>query len=207
MRPLEYLKSNGVEYSVADVDYNDTEKTINNFRKAFKENTKLVVCTHASNVFGIKLPIQRIAALCKLNGILFCTDAAQTAGIIPISLKNSDIDYLCTAGHKGLYGPMGTGLLVINSDTIPESLIQGGTGSLSAQVNQPEILPDKFESGTHNLLGIAGLNEGIKYVMNKSPQKYLTMKLVLQKIFMTVCLKLKILNYIHQNPMMTDLYR
>lgn len=76
---------------------------------------------------------------------------------------------------------MGTGLLVINSDTIPESLIQGGTGSLSAQVNQPEILPDKFESGTHNLLGIAGLNEGIKYVMNKSPQKYLTMKLVLQK--------------------------
>lgn len=111
----------------------------------------------------------------------FCTDAAQTAGIIPISLKNSDIDYLCTAGHKGLYGPMGTGLLVINSDTIPESLIQGGTGSLSAQVNQPEILPDKFESGTHNLLGIAGLNEGIKYVINKSPQKYLTMKLVLQK--------------------------
>lgn len=181
VRPFEYLKSNGVEYSVADVDYNDTEKTIGNFRKAFKENTKLVVCTHASNVFGIRLPIQRIAALCKLNGILFCTDAAQTAGIIPISLKNSDIDYLCTAGHKGLYGPMGTGLLVINSDTIPESLILGGTGSLSAQVNQPEILPDKFESGTHNLLGIAGLNEGIKYVMNKSPQKIFDYEISLAK--------------------------
>lgn len=170
VRPLEFLKNKGVEYSIAQVDYADNEKTVDNFRKAFKENTKLVICTHASNVFGIRLPIERIAALCKLNGILFCVDAAQTAGLIPISLKNSDIDYLCTAGHKGLYGPMGTGLLIINSKVIPESLIQGGTGSLSAQVNQPEILPDKFESGTHNLIGIAGLNEGIKYVMRKTPQ-------------------------------------
>ena len=170
VRPLEFLKNRGVEYSIAQVDYADNEKTVDNFRKAFKENTRLVICTHASNVFGIRLPIERIAALCKLNGILFCVDAAQTAGLIPIYLKNSDIDYLCTAGHKGLYGPMGTGLLIINSKVIPESLIQGGTGSLSAQVNQPEILPDKFESGTHNLIGIAGLNEGIKYVMKKTPQ-------------------------------------
>lgn len=170
VRPLEFLKNRGVEYSIAQVDYADNEKTVDNFRKAFKENTKLVICTHASNVFGIRLPIERIAALCKLNGILFCVDAAQTAGLIPISLKNSDIDYLCTAGHKGLYGPMGTGLLIINSKVIPESLTQGGTGSLSAQVNQPDILPDRFESGTHNLIGIAGLNEGIKYVMRKTPQ-------------------------------------
>lgn len=170
VRPLEFLKNRGVEYSIAQVDYADNEKTVDNFRKAFKENTRLVICTHASNVFGIRLPIERIAALCKLNGILFCVDAAQTAGLIPISLKNSDIDYLCTAGHKALYGPMGTGLLIINSKVIPESLIQGGTGSLSAQVNQPEILPDKFESGTHNLIGIAGLNEGIKYVIRKTPQ-------------------------------------
>lgn len=171
VRPLEYLKTKGVDYSVAEIEFGDTEKTIDNFRNSFKENTKLVICTHASNVFGVRLPIERIAALCRLNGILFCTDAAQTAGIIPISIKNSDIDFLCTAGHKGLYGPMGTGLLIINSEVIPESLTQGGTGSLSAQINQPEILPDKFESGTHNLLGIAGLNEGIKYVLNKTPQK------------------------------------
>lgn len=171
VRPLEYLKTKGVDYSVAEIEFGDTEKTIDNFRNSFKENTKLVICTHASNVFGVCLPIERIAALCRLNGILFCTDAAQTAGIIPISMKNSDIDFLCTAGHKGLYGPMGTGLLIINSEVIPESLTQGGTGSLSAQINQPEILPDKFESGTHNLLGIAGLNEGIKYVLNKTPQK------------------------------------
>ncbi len=171
VRPLEFLKNKGIEYSIAQVEYGDVEKTIDNFRSSFRENTKLVICTHASNVFGIRLPIERISALCKLNGILFCTDAAQTAGIIPISLKNTDIDYLCTAGHKGLYGPMGTGLLIISSDVIPESLTQGGTGSLSVQINQPEILPDKFESGTHNLLGIAGLNEGIKYVMHKTEQR------------------------------------
>lgn len=181
VRPLEFLKSKGVEYSIAQVEpYND-EATIDNFRNSFKENTKLVICTHASNVFGIKLPINRIAALCKINGLLFCTDAAQTAGIIPISLKNSDIDFLCTAGHKGLYGPMGTGLLVINSKTIPESLVQGGTGSMSAQVNQPQVLPDKFESGTHNLPGIAGLNEGIKYVLRKTPQKIYDYEMSLAK--------------------------
>ena len=146
VRPLEYLKTKGVDYSIAEIEFGDTEKTIDNFRNSFKANTKLVICTHASNVFGVRLPIERIAALCKLNGILFCTDAAQTAGIIPISMKNSDIDFLCTAGHKGLYGPMGTGLLIINSEVIPESLTQGGTGSLSAQINQPEILPDKFEA-------------------------------------------------------------
>lgn len=96
-------------------------------------------------------------------------------------MKNSDIDFLCTAGHKGLYGPMGTGLLIINSEVIPESLTQGGTGSLSAQINQPEILPDKFESGSHNLLGIAGLNEGIKYVLNKTPQKIFDYEIKLAK--------------------------
>ena len=166
VRPLEFMKSQGIEYSIADYD-EDEETTINNFRTAIKSNTKLVICTHASNVFGIKMPIDRISALCRIYGIMFCLDAAQSAGVVDISLKNSCIDYLCTAGHKGLYGPMGTGILVINNKVLPDSLIQGGTGSLSININQPEILPDKYESGTPNLLGIAGLNEGIKFVLNK----------------------------------------
>ena len=166
VRPLEFMKSQGIEYSIADYDENE-ETTINNFRTAIKSNTKLVICTHASNVFGIKMPIDRISALCRIYGIMFCLDAAQSAGVVDISLKNSCIDYLCTAGHKGLYGPMGTGVLVINNKVLPDSLIQGGTGSLSININQPEILPDKYESGTPNLLGIAGLNEGIKFVLNK----------------------------------------
>ena len=98
---------------------------------------------------------------------LFCLDAAQSAGVLPISLKNSCIDYLCTAGHKGLYGPMGTGLLLINTEKTPDSLFQGGTGSFSSDRKQPDILPDKFESGTPNLPGIAGLNEGIRFVLSR----------------------------------------
>lgn len=171
VRPLEAMRGNGVEYSVAEVVEGDDEATINNFRNSFKSNTRLVICTHASNVFGIKLPIERIAALCRINGILFCLDAAQTAGVIPIDLGNSCIDYLCTAGHKGLYGPMGTGVLIINSKTTPVSLIQGGTGSFSSNKEQPDILPDKYESGTPNLPGIAGLNEGVKFVMRKTPEQ------------------------------------
>ena len=142
VRPLETLKKNKIEYSVAECVPYDDEQTIENFRKQFKSNTKLVICTHASNVFGIKLPIERIGALCRLNGMLFCVDAAQSAGTADINLSDSCIDFLCTAGHKGLYGPMGTGLLIINSETTPDSLIQGGTGSDSANLNQPEILPD-----------------------------------------------------------------
>lgn len=167
LRPLEFLKDRGIEYSVANYVPYDDEATIDNFRNAIKDNTKLVICTHASNVFGVKLPIERIGALCRIYGILFCVDAAQSAGVVPVSLKDNYIDFLCTAGHKGLYGPMGTGLLIVNTDNLPESLIQGGTGSESANPHQPEILPDKYESGTPNLPGIAGLNEGIKYVLNK----------------------------------------
>lgn len=103
----------------------------------------------------------------------FCVDAAQSAGTADINLSDSCIDFLCTAGHKGLYGPMGTGLLIINSETTPDSLIQGGTGSDSANLNQPEILPDKYESGTPNLPGIAGLNAGIKFVLNKKQTEYI----------------------------------
>lgn len=171
VRPLEFMKNYGVEYSIADYVPYDDEKTIDNFRKLIKSNTRLVICTHASNVFGVKLPVERIAALCRIYGILFCVDAAQSAGVVPVSLKDTCIDFLCTAGHKGLYGPMGTGILVINSEETPESLIQGGTGSMSSCRRQPEILPDKYESGTPNLPGIAGLNAGVKFVLQRSPEK------------------------------------
>ncbi len=167
VRPLEKLKEQGVEYSVADYSYNDDE-TIDNFRNAIRPNTKLVICTHASNVFGVRLPVERIAALCKIHGVLFCVDAAQSAGVAPVSLKESGIDFLCTAGHKGLYGPMGTGILAINSEYLPDDIIQGGTGSYSLELKQPQILPDRYESGTPNLPGITGLNEGIKFVLKRT---------------------------------------
>lgn len=164
VRPLEELKDKEITYSVAECVPYDDEATIDNFRNAMNERTRLVICTHASNVFGIKLPIKRLGALCRLHGVLFCVDAAQTAGVTELSFDDTSIDYLCMSGHKGLYGPMGTGALIINSDIHPKSLIQGGTGSLSYQKSQPEILPDMYESGTPNLPGIAGLSEGIKFI-------------------------------------------
>ena len=170
LRPLEALRSRGVTYSIAGVEEGDSEQTVNNFRRALQPDTKLVVCTHASNVFGIRLPVERIAALCRIYHIPFCLDAAQSAGVFPISMRDSCIDYLCTAGHKGLYGPMGTGLLLVNSERLPHSLIQGGTGSLSAQRKMPDMLPDRYESGTPNLPGIAGLDAGIRFVSRQGVQ-------------------------------------
>ncbi|MBQ5347630.1 MAG: aminotransferase class V-fold PLP-dependent enzyme [Ruminococcus sp.] len=167
LRPIEKLKNKGVTYSVAEVVEGDDEETINNFRNSINDKTRLLVCTHASNVFGIKLPVERICALCHQYGILTCVDAAQTVGIVPIDLENSSIDFLCLAGHKGLYGPMGTGALIINNDIIPDTLIEGGTGSNSDNYNQPEILPDRFESGTANFIGIRGLNGGINFIKNR----------------------------------------
>ena len=167
LRPIEKLKDRGVTYSVAEVFEGDNERTLDSFREQIRPNTRLVVCTYASNVFGIKLPVERICALCHQYGILTCVDAAQAAGIVPIYLKDSSIDFLCIAGHKGLYGPMGTGALIVNCDTIPDTLIEGGTGSNSASKNQPDILPDRFESGTGNLPGFVGMGNGVNFVKCK----------------------------------------
>lgn len=169
LRPLDKLKKQNIAYSVAEVFENDDDKTVESFRKCINEHTKLVVCTHASNVFGIRLPVERICALCHNYGILFCLDAAQSAGVFDINIEKDNYDFVCCAGHKGLYGPMGVGILVINCDTIPDSLTEGGTGSESQNLSQPDFTPDKFESGTLNVSGICGLKKGIEVVLDKTP--------------------------------------
>ena len=169
LRPLEKLKNNNISYSIAEVFEKDDDKTVESFRKCINEHTKLVVCTHASNVFGIRLPVERICALCHNYGILFCLDAAQSAGVFDINIEKDNYDFVCCAGHKGLYGPMGVGILVINCDTIPDSLTEGGTGSESQNLSQPDFTPDKFESGTLNVSGICGLKKGIEVVLDKTP--------------------------------------
>ena len=167
LRPLEKLKQQGITYSVAQVNpYNDDE-TVENFYKCIRDNTKLIVCTHASNVFGFCLPVERICKLAHKHKIQFCLDAAQTAGLVNIDAKNSKFDYICCPGHKGLYGPMGVGILIINSEVIPDTLIEGGTGSDSLSPNQPEFIPDRFESGTLNIPGICALKSGIEFVQAK----------------------------------------
>ena len=174
VRPLQKLADLGlVKYDIAKVYEADDDKTVDSFRKAFRDNTRLVVCTHASNVFGYKLPVSRIAALCRFYGVLFCVDAAQTTGVFDIDIEDIGADYICAPGHKGLYGPMGTGFLIINSEIIPNSLTEGGTGSGSSDLIQPLILPDKFESGTINLHGFAGLKDGISFVRRNKTENIL----------------------------------
>lgn len=167
LRPIVALsKQRDITYSIAKVHFNDDEKTLNEFRKAINKDTKLAVFTHASNVCGVKLPVERISAMLKQYGILTCIDTAQTAGVVPLNFEDSDIDYICAAGHKGLFGPMGTGILITNRGLKTKPFVYGGTGSRSSEKEQPNIMPDKFESGTLNLPGIAGLKAGAEFVYN-----------------------------------------
>jgi selenocysteine lyase/cysteine desulfurase len=116
------------------------------------------------------LPIEQIGKLCRDRGVPFAVDAAQSAGVLPIDMKKMHIDYLCIPGHKGLYGPMGTGALLCGRD-LPDTLMEGGTGNYSASFLQPADYPERLESGTVNLPGIAGLKAGVEFVAKKTVPK------------------------------------
>lgn len=166
VRPLNKMSTQGVEYDIATVFPENPMSTVSAFEALIKKNTKLIICTHASNVTGTVLPIKELGKLARDYGIGFAVDAAQTAGVIDINMKDMNIDYLCIAPHKGLYAPMGTGVLIANRK-IPDTLIEGGTGSMSKLPLQPDYLPDRFESGTVNLSGIIGISAGIDFVKSK----------------------------------------
>ena len=173
MRPLFALKNKDITYSIARVSESSVEETLDNFRNALQSNTRLVICTHVSNVWGIKLPIERITAMCHQYGIPVMIDAAQSAGIFDIDISENKFDFLCMPGHKGLYGPMGTGALITSHHDMLDTIIEGGTGSNSAFLSQPDTPPDKLESGTPNLIGIAGLSAGVDFVKSVSTKKIL----------------------------------
>lgn len=163
MRPI---ISMGIDYSVAEVSFIDDDVTVNNFKDSLKSNTKMIFCTAASNVVGKILPLERIGQLCKENNILFGIDAAQGAGHMLIDMKKMNISYLCVAPHKGLYCPMGFGVLIAR-DNIEKTVIEGGTGTESINFKQPQTMPEKLESGTLNLPSICSIKEGINYVNQK----------------------------------------
>lgn len=167
MRPLNKLKKLGVTCSIAKVYPEDNDKTVESFRSEINSQTKLIICTHASNVWGIRLPVERIAALAHIYGIPILVDGAQSAGLLPIDMEKYGIDYLCLAGHKGLYGPMGTGMLITDKHEKLDTIIEGGTGTDSMILCQPKKMPQKFESGTPNLWGICGLKAGMEFVKSK----------------------------------------
>ena len=170
MRPLEKCKRAGCEIRIAEVFIDDPSATVRSFSRLIDDQTKLVICLHGSNVCGVVLPIEQIGKLCKDRKVPFAVDGAQTAGVLPISMEKMHIDYLCLPGHKGLYGPMGTGMLLCGKN-LPETLMEGGTGNFSIQPFQPEDLPERLESGTMNLPGVAGLKAGIEFVKLKTTKR------------------------------------
>ncbi len=169
-RPIFALSQKGViTYDTFEFSYDDDE-TVENIKRLIKPNTKAIVCMHASNVFGCILPIQKIGELAHKNGLYFIVDAAQSAGILDIDAERDNIDILCAPGHKGLYAPMGTGFLAVDDNIKLDTIIEGGTGTLSMELTQPESLPERMESGTLNNIGIAGLGAGIDFVKSKGIQ-------------------------------------
>ena len=170
MRPLHVLSPGRPIYDVAQVTPGDDDQTVEAFRRCITPFTRAIVCTHASNVFGVQLPIRRLGELAREHDLLFVVDAAQTAGVLPLDMEADHIDFLCVAGHKGLYGPQGTGVLLCGKDVPVRTLLEGGTGSISIQQEMPDFLPDRLEAGTHNMPGIAGLLAGVRFVRQLGPE-------------------------------------
>jgi cysteine desulfurase / selenocysteine lyase len=167
MRPLRHLEKQGVDVQVVPCALDGSLDT-GILAGALGKKASLVVINHASNVTGTILPITESSRLAHSAGALLLVDAAQSAGVIPIDMQATGINLLAFTGHKGLQGPPGTGGLVISRDVDTsriEPLMRGGTGSRSESEHQPEELPDKFESGTANLAGIAGLQAGIRWLV------------------------------------------
>lgn len=165
-RPVYALSENAnVSFSIAPV-YDDDGQFLSGLQKLIRRDTKAVVCTIAGNVTGRILPYREIADICRRHGICFIADGAQACGIIDLKLSDG-INILCTSGHKGLYGPSGTGLLISDGEYKIDPLIQGGTGSSAMNLIHPDFLPDSLESGTLNTTGIIALKAGMDFVRSK----------------------------------------
>lgn len=166
LRPLRALEALGVSH---DVVFCDPEGRLRaaDIEGALKKNTKLILLTHASNVTGTLLPVGEVGAIAKRRGVFFAVDVAQTAGVFPLDMERDSISAIAFTGHKTLLGPPGTGGLVLDPSLFSEvrSFVQGGTGSRSESLTQPEFFPDALESGTLNTWGIAGLKAGVEYVL------------------------------------------
>lgn len=163
LRPLYEMEERGVQLSLIGCDKNGV-LLYDELEAALLKNTKVLVCTHASNLTGNVTDIRRIGKLCRERGILFVVDSSQTAGILPIDMEEDYIDILCFSGHKGLLGPQGTGAICVGRDVKVRPLMSGGSGFKTFSRTHPEEMPTLLEAGTLNGHGIAGLNAAVKYI-------------------------------------------
>ena len=163
-RPLTAL---GAEVSAAEAPLFRQSEVAAAFDRLIVPGTDAVICNHISNVFGFIQPVEAIAAMCRERGVPFIIDASQSAGVLPLDLDRLEAAFIAMPGHKGLYGPQGTGVLLCGENIPVRTLLEGGTGSLSMQQEMPDFLPDRLEAGTHNMPGIAGLLAGVRFVKQR----------------------------------------
>lgn len=175
-RPLHGL---GAEVVVAGRRLFDREELLGAFDREITRHTAAVVCNHVSNVFGYILPLGEIAALCQERGVPLIVDASQSAGCLPLSLQELGAQFIAMPGHKGLFGPQGTGLLLCAQPGKP--LLEGGTGSQSRPAQMPEELPERLEAGTPNVCGIAGLLAGLRFVRDTGEEEILAHETALRR--------------------------
>ncbi len=174
LRPLNAQTDRGwLDQTRVSIDPRDGLIDPDDIADAIRPDTKLIAVTHVSNVTGTIQPIRQIGKIAREHGIPLVVDAAQSAGHLPIDVQADCIDLLAAPGHKGLLGPLGTGFLYIRPglEKSLRPLREGGTGSISDQDRQPDFLPDKFEPGSHNAIGIVGLNEGLKWIAQQTMEK------------------------------------
>ena len=185
MRPLTQLLDKGITFDTIPCDSTGSIQ-MDSIEPLIRPNTVALIINHASNVCGTIQPLESISPICKAHNLQFIVDAAQTAGVIPIDVKACHIDALCFTGHKGLLGPQGIGGIILTKEMAQNltPLIAGGTGSFSHLETMPTHMPDAFESGTLNLPGIIGLNEGLAYIESQGMENIHNHELALTQAFL-----------------------
>ena len=161
-----------VKVLIADAPPFQSERLLNAFRSQLSR-ADVVICNHVSNVFGFRLPVEELADSCSAHAVPLIVDASQSAGCLPVDIGRWGAAFVAMPGHKGLYGPQGTGILLCRPDVLPTPLLMGGTGSQSLSQGMPDFLPDRLEAGTANVPGIAGLLEGVRFVRRTGVERIL----------------------------------
>ena len=186
LRPLNALQDQGrIEQTRVPIDPGTGLVDPDDVRRAIRPDTKLIAVTHASNVTGTVQPIHELGRIAREHAVPFVVDAAQSAGHIPIDVQADGIDLLAAPGHKALLGPLGTGFLYVRPglERTLRTIKEGGTGSVSEDDRQPEFMPDKYEPGSHNAIGLVGLNEGVRWVAEQTVEKLAAHDLDLVRTF------------------------
>lgn len=171
LRPLYDLEQRDVTLSFVGYDTEKGRLRYEEFEQLIQKNTKAIVCTQVSNLLGDVINLEFISKLCQKYNLLFIVDGSQGAGLVPVEFDGLKVDAFCFTGHKSLYGPQGTGGLIVKSDSQVTGMLSGGSGSHSFSHEQPFTLPDRLEAGTLNTHGLIGLSAGIDYVLQETPEK------------------------------------